>query len=86
MIGCLFIDVVPVIHRQCRNDSRLRWMVATASLFACVDKEFSEPVPQAIHDGITQACIPTHPDIPQSIAQVPLAAVCHMHPKHAHDR
>ena len=69
----LFDNVCPNIRRRYPNDSRMCKVLGMAMLWCALDQEAGEKyMPQAMRDRITQAYIPTHPDIQQPISKVPL--------------
>ena len=69
----LFEHVCPNIRRRFPNDSRLCRVLGRAILFAAMDVELGERMlSQGMRDRITQAYIPTHPNVAQPIDRVPL--------------
>jgi hypothetical protein len=69
----LFANVCPNIRRCFPNDSWLCKVLGMAMLWCALDQEASKLyISQGMRDRITQAYIPTHPEISQPIDKVAL--------------
>ena len=68
----LFEHVVPNIRRRYPNDAKLCRVLGTALLFAAMDPQLVEMLPQGTKDRVTQAYLHTHPQVPQPVERIPL--------------
>jgi hypothetical protein len=69
----LFTNVCPNIRARFPNDSRLCKVLGMAMLWCAMDAEAGEAfTSQTMRDRITQAYIPTHPEISQPICKAAL--------------